>query len=66
MTVFVIVAVVCVVILSPVVLTLSVVSQVYEDGTLLVSARLIAAALHTETAPELVIEGSGFTVTDTV
>ena len=61
-----IVEVVCVVVLSPVVLVLSVATQVKLDATLLVREILIAFPLQIVAAVVLVITGAGFTVTVTV
>ena len=56
---------VCNVVLSPVVLTLSAAIHVYEDVTSLVKVTLTVPPLQIVNAEELLIVGTGFTVTAT-
>lgn len=65
-TVLVMVAPVCAVVLSPVVFTLSAATQLYDEAMLLVSASPTAVPLQIVFVAALVIEGVGFTVTETV
>jgi hypothetical protein len=57
---------VCVVVLSPVVFGLSVAIHEYVEVTLLVKGMLTVPPLHTDAVIELVMIGTGITVTVTV